>query len=254
MGLAFGGRAELHWTYAEDLSGERVQIEDSEAHHMLHVLRMKAGAAVTLFDGRGSVVDAVVEGVTKRDVTCRVLGRVNVPAPGSGGVTVAVSPPKGDRLRWMVEKLTEMGISRLILLQTERTVVTPGETRLEKLRSSVIAACKQSKRPWLMELGSLTGLSEVLSWSQDAQLSVYLAHPGAGVRAGLWHPSGPSGRLLLIGPEGGFSESEVAGIGPYEVARLVWPGTILRTETAAIVFSGLLQAGCMDRKIVSPDD
>jgi RsmE family RNA methyltransferase len=105
-----------------------------------------------------------------------------------------------------------------------------------------------------MELGSLTGLSEVLSWSRDAELSVYLAHPESDVRTGLWHPGGTTGRLLLIGPEGGFSESEVALIRPYEVARLVWPGTILRTETAAIVFSGLLQAGGMNRDISNPDD
>jgi len=231
----------LHWTFAEEISADVVRIEESEAHHMLHVLRMKKGSEVTLFDGRGNIARGVVEQVTKREVNCRVLVRTQAVGTGPLGVTIAVSPPKGDRLRWMVEKLTELGVERLILLQTERTVITPGETRLEKLRTAVIAACKQARRPWLMDISPLTDLSVVLNSAQGSGHTTHLAHPGP-QSSGVWQRRRGEKSLLVVGPEGGFCDNEVSlalGSGALQVA---WPGTILRTETAAIIFCGLLMA------------
>ena len=233
----------MHWTFAEDLSGDVVRIEESEAHHMLHVLRMKQGSEVTLFDGRGNIARAMVELVTKREVDCRVLMRTQAAESVPEGVTIAVSPPKGERLRWMVEKLTELGVQRLILLQTERTVVTPGETRLEKLKSAVIAACKQARRPWLMEISPLTDLPAVLSTSRGSGDSIRLAHPGQQSQGEWWRTQAGEKSLLLVGPEGGFCEQEVALSMEAGALQVAWPGTILRTETAAIVFCGLLLAG-----------
>ncbi len=240
---AVEGDVSLHWTYAEDISGDVVRIEESEAHHMLHVLRMKKGAEVTLFDGRGNIAQGVVELVTKREVECKVLMRTQAAEAIPEGVTIAVSPPKGDRLRWMVEKLTELGVQRLILLQTERTVVTPGETRLEKLRSAVIAACKQARRPWLMEISPLTDLPEVLSTSQGSGDLIRLAHPGQQLQSEWWRTQAGEKSLLLVGPEGGFCEHEVVLAMEAGAVQVAWPGTILRTETAALVFCGLLLAG-----------
>lgn len=233
----------MHWTFAEDISGDVVRIEESEAHHMLHVLRMKKGSEVTLFDGRGNIARGAVELVTKREVDCRVLMRAQAAGAVPEGVTIAVSPPKGDRLRWMVEKLTELGVQRLILLQTERTVITPGETRLEKLRSAVIAACKQARRPWLMEISALADLPDVLSTSRGSGDSIRLAHPGQQSRGEWWRTQAVEKSLLLVGPEGGFCEHEVALAMEAGAQQVAWPGTILRTETAAIVFCGLLLAG-----------
>jgi 16S rRNA (uracil1498-N3)-methyltransferase len=233
----------LHWTFAEDISGDVVRIEESEAHHMLHVLRMKQGAEVTLFDGRGNIAHGVVEQVTKREVDCRVLMRRQAAETSLEGVTIAVSPPKGDRLRWMVEKLTELGVQRLILLQTKRTVVTPGETRLEKLTSAVIAACKQARRPRLMEISPITDLAEVLSTSRNMGDTICLAHPGHESHGEWWRTQAGKTSLLLVGPEGGFCEQEVALAMEAGALQVAWPGTILRTETAALVFGGLLVAG-----------
>lgn len=238
----------MHWTFAEDISSDLVRIEESEAHHMLHVLRMKKGSEVTLFDGRGTVARGVVEQVTKREVDCRVLLRTPAAGTRPEDVTVAVSPPKGDRLRWMVEKLTELGVQRLILLQTERTVVTPGETRLEKLKTAVIAACKQARRPWLMDISPLTDFPDVLSHSRGSGHSIRIAHPGPQSQSEWWRTPAGDKSLLLVGPEGGFSEQEVALAVDAGALSVAWPGTILRTETAAIVFCGLLLAGKSEPK------
>ncbi len=238
-----------HWAFCENLNPESVVIEDAEAHHLLHVLRLGAGSELTLFDGNGTAADAVVSSASRRDVTCRILTRITKPRDGQGTITVIAPPPKADRLKWMVEKLTEIGVDRLILLNSQRTIVTPSETRVDKLRANVIAACKQCRRPFLMELLPLKSFNSVvedLAAQTTGDIS-YIAHPGLASKEDnpRTHDSSRSaGQNLsvLIGPEGGFTDDEIqiavnAGHKP-----ISWPGSILRIETAAIVFGSLLMS------------
>ena len=250
----------MHWTLVEQVQTDRVEVNDAEAHHLLHVLRFKAGSELVLFDGAGQVAHSVIESVTRRSVVCRVLQRSSSVRPWGGGLTVAVSPPKGDRLRWMIEKLTELGIQRISLLRCTRTVTDPGETRLEKLRSTLAAACKQSRQAWLPELEPLAELRVVVDQAVACGQTIYVAHPPADfspesastgpqvqIHAGCQPEktlSDRGRRLLLIGPEGGFTDEEIGSSIASGAALLHWPYSILRTETAAMVFSALLLRGC----------
>lgn len=246
----------MSWTFAEQLQPELIEITDAEAHHLLHVLRIRTGQTLSLFDGSGNLADAVVESTTRRSVLCRVLQRHSVPRESAGKLTVAVSPPKGDRLRWMIEKLTELAVSRIILLDCERTIAEPGETRLEKLRGTAVAACKQSRQAWLPELQPLTGFNSLLNRARQLECRIAIAHPPVELAesASMLTTSQPDSlkptpdvasdaaeQLLLIGPEGGFTETEVAAAVAAGARLLHWPRSILRTETAAIVFTALLQ-------------
>ncbi|MEY3457987.1 MAG: Ribosomal small subunit methyltransferase [Planctomycetota bacterium] len=249
----------MHWTLVEQIQTDRVEVIDAEAHHLLHVLRCKPGSELVLFDGMGHVADAVVESVTRRSVVCSVVRRSAMGRPWAGGLTVAVSPPKGDRLRWMVEKLTELGVQTIKLLRCARTVTDPGDTRLEKLRSTAAAACKQSRRAWLPEIEPFSDLRVLVEQVPVGEM-LYLAHPPAdlsgGLSPGILEPqpqvsagpaiasgSSPVKKLLLIGPEGGFTEEEL-GTAIVAGGQLIhWPHSVLRTETAAIVFSALLLRG-----------
>ncbi|HCP11474.1 MAG TPA: hypothetical protein DIT89_03995 [Planctomycetaceae bacterium] len=228
----------MHWAWIEQLTAGELLIEGPEAHHLLHVLRMKNGSRLTVFDGSGRFADAVVVNVGRRDVRIAAEQVQEIGNPHCGQLTVAAAPPKGDRLRTMVEKLTEIGVHRLVLLETERSVTAPGETRVEKLRTSVIAACKQARRPQLMEILPLTELPQVLQTAATQQLTTFVAHPGPATdRTRSAHPENS---LLLIGPEGGFTDSEIHSITATSAQFLTWPGTILRTETAAVVFAAML--------------
>jgi len=250
----------MSWTFTEQLQPELIEITDAEAHHLLHVLRIRPQQTLVLFDGSGNVADAVVESTTRRSVFCRVLRRYSVPRVSAGALTVAVSPPKGDRLRWMIEKLTELAVTRITLLDCERTIAEPGETRLEKLRGTAVAACKQSRQAWLPELQPLTDFNALVSRARQLETPIALAHPpvelaevNAAARAAAtlaqMSASGPTPntapdtaeQLLLIGPEGGFTETEVAAAVAAGARLLHWPRSILRTETAAIVFTAFLQ-------------
>lgn len=226
--------------FCELLLTDDVVVDDTEAHHLLHVLRFKPGDRLQLFDGCGMEADAVVTRISRREVFCTVTTRRQTSRIDRVRVTVIAAPPKADRLKWMVEKLTEIGVERLILLQTDRTEVTPRDSRREKLRSSVIAACKQCRRNELMQLSPLQTLTSVLDDAANARLAgeLWIAHPS---------PSPPAlsstavmpiqSRLLLIGPEGGFTDAEFQAVLNAKARVISWPHSVLRIETAAVVFA-----------------
>lgn len=231
--------APMHWAFHEDIqTASRVILEDSEAHHVLHVLRMKPGHTLILFDGKGCSAEARITAVTRRDVTCEITGIRSTAAIRTTQVRVAAAPPKADRLRWMIEKLTELGVAEYVPLRTERTVVTPGETRLDKLRATVVSACKQCGRSRLMNVREMSSLEELLL--QETQTTIIVAHPGEATNWERISSRDCSDVLLLIGPEGGFTPAEIQSLQTRQLDTISWPDTILRTETAAITFAAVL--------------
>jgi 16S rRNA (uracil1498-N3)-methyltransferase len=231
----------MHRVYCPALIASEVTVDASEAHHLLNVLRCRTGDIVRLFDGSGSEADACIQATTRRDVTLTVLRREFVSKPQHSFLTVAVSPPKGDRLKWLVEKLTELGVDRLALLQTERTVVVPGETKIDKLKSNVIAACKQCRRSYLMELQPLQSLRDVIATASTDGQSLWIAHPGIDSPGNSKRSTRATHHMLLVGPEGGFTEDEVELVQGAGACGITWPDTVLRIETAAIAFAVMLR-------------
>ena len=232
--------------YSESLLIDDVVLDDAESHHLLHVLRLKPGDLLCLFDGCGIEADAVITRHTRREVFCTVTARRKSLPTSDPRVTVIAAPPKADRLKWMIEKLTEVGVARLILLQTDRTVVSHGESRIDKLRASVISACKQCRRNDLMQLSPLQPLKSVLEDVATQRLpgKLWIAHPAQEATAQESEPveTSDKSQLLLIGPEGGFTEEEVVAALKAGARRISWPHTILRIETAALVFAAHLQS------------
>ena len=232
--------------FVDDLSHAEVRIEDSEAHHLLHVLRMKIGDYVELFDGIGNAATGRIITSSRRHAQVLIESRWTMATDdGSPRLCVAAAPAKGDRLKWMVEKLTELGVNQLVLLQTERTIVTPGDTKLDKLRASIIAACKQCRRNHLMTVQSLTPLKQVLHESISQRKQLVIAHPADDFATGMaaWtSPQIKSDTLLLIGPEGGFTSDEVQQAAGAGAKLICWPQTILRIETAAVALAAVVMS------------
>lgn len=235
--------------FCESLLPDTIALDDSEAHHLQHVLRLKPGDQVCLFDGCGTEADAVITRISRREVFCAVSDRRKTLPTTFRRLTVLAAPPKADRLKWMIEKLTEIGVERLILLQTERTIVTPGESRIEKLRSSVVSACKQCRRNDLMQLSPLQSMTSVLAdlHADRLQGELWIAHPSTDPesRSIVMSPT-VQPRLLLIGPEGGFTNDEFQAAVNAGARVAAWPNTVLRIETAAIVFAAQLLAGSLN--------
>jgi 16S rRNA (uracil1498-N3)-methyltransferase len=188
-------------------------------HHLRRVLRLRAGERISLADGGGRWMEAVLT-----DAGVQATGEVHVEAAHPRR-TVAAAVPKGDRLEWMVQKLTELGVDRIVLLECERSVVRWDAARaakqLERLRRIAREASSQSRRVWLPEIvaGDLDGLAAEASGG-----SLALAEPG-----GASLPDGVT--TIAVGPEGGFSPSELA----HDLPRVGLAETVLRVETAAVV-------------------
>lgn len=218
-------------------SGERLILEGDQARHLSRVLRLGAGSSVIVFDGRGRAVRAIVRRVfggerAEVELTDEIVADREAPIV----LTLATAVPKGDRFDWLVEKATELGAARIAPIVWERSTVEPRATKIERLRKRVIEASKQCGR------AALTVIDEPIAWRDFVprfQASRrLLALPGARPIAKVWRERPLTDRstaAVAIGPEGGFTDEEIA-LATAEGWKSAGLGaTILRVETAAIV-------------------
>lgn len=216
-----------------------VVLDGLEAHHLMHVLRASAGDQVEIFNGAGLVALAQILAIRKRDAELQILSSHHEAKP-EREIIVGTAVPKGDRFDWLIEKSTELGVTRLIPLVTSRSVVDPRDSKLEKQRQAVIAACKQSRRNHLLEI------SPVMAWTDFVKAEIpgrssYIAHP-SGDRLNL-APVESSSIVFAVGPEGGFKDDEVAmAIAAGAKAVSLGP-CILRIETAVLALAACASLG-----------
>lgn len=218
-----------------------VQLDGPEAHHLAHVLRLTAGQEVELFNGQGRSAAALISQVQKKAVQLE-LQSVRECIRSGPQLTLAVAVPKGDRFDWLVEKSVELGVARLVPLITSRSIVDPRDSKLDRLRQTVVAACKQSRQDFLMELAA------PISWREYvAQISAgekhWIAHPGGTPIGGLLSKLESKPITIAIGPEGGFSDEEVAAVVAAGASHVALGELILRVETAALVAATLIRLG-----------
>jgi 16S rRNA (uracil1498-N3)-methyltransferase len=262
---------------SQPISGDRATLGGSEAHHLLHVMRAVVGTSVTLFDGSGAEFDAVVESVRRAEATLRIVERREVDRELPAPLIIGVSLPKGDRQKWLVEKLTELGVTELAPLITERGVAQPTDSAIERLSRSAIEAAKQCGRNRLMRIAAPQNWS---AWITNEWLGSSRPSPGDGAleRPAAWrrliaHPNGkPISETdlcsslptqLAIGPEGGLTETEVAAAIAAGWQSVSLGPRVLRVETAAIglaatisLLNGHLRhpAHSNDARTLPPDD
>lgn len=219
-------------------AGQRLWLDEAEAHHLARVRRAREGDPVEVFDGRGAGFRAVVANLQGKRAEVELL-ELLPPRQAVLRITLYCAPPKGDRLEWLVEKATELGVARLVPVVTERTVVNPREARLDRLRRRVVEAAKQCGRFDLMAVDEPIGLGAVLEAAMGSFCLV--AQPGGAHLAGIGHLEAGSTAAILIGPEGGLTEAEVQAAEECRWRRVGLGSTILRIETAALAATaGLL--------------
>ena len=218
--------------------GETATLADSEAHHLLHVLRARVGDEVTLFDGRGYEYPSRVASCTRNQVTLDVQSRVEVDREADVELTLAVALPKGERQRFLVEKCVELGVARLIPLETRRSVSKIKASALDRLRRAVLESCKQCGRNRLMQIDPPLPCDRL--WEQAEEPTRLMAHPGGDERL---HDIASSASICVaIGPEGGFEEDEVRAAHDHQWGCVSLGPRLLRIETAAIACAARLLA------------
>ncbi|MFV0257584.1 MAG: RsmE family RNA methyltransferase [Acidimicrobiales bacterium] len=216
--------------YVDDL--DRPRLTDADHHHLGRALRLTPGRAITLSDGRGAWRSARFGSGPEPDLVLDdgTIGPIlHQPAPARS-LTVAFAPVKGERPETVTQRLVEVGVDRIIPVITERTVVRWDDQRAGKQHDRIRVAAReagmQSRRVRLPVVDPPAPLAAVL----DANPGAVLAEPSG-------RPLNPADRMIVIGPEGGFSPAELARSG-----QVVLPGRILRAGTAAVVAGAMLVA------------
>jgi 16S rRNA (uracil1498-N3)-methyltransferase len=228
--------------YCANLTPGVVTLDEAESRHALQSLRLRAADDVMLFDGRGRLAHGILEpdehaGRRRPRRTARLtVERVLCEPPPSRTLTLIVAGCKGPRLTWMTEKLTELGTTRIVIADFERSVVHAGKAHAVRLSRTAIEAAKQSQRVWLPEIICGVTLVEAVDRRQPGALVV--AHPAReapSLSSRLpAHELGERDLTAVVGPEGGLTEAEIAMLSEAngELVRLA--PHILRVETAAI--------------------
>ncbi|HEY8339749.1 MAG TPA: RsmE family RNA methyltransferase [Egibacteraceae bacterium] len=224
-----------------DVSGSAAVVTGDEAHHLATVLRVRRGDAVSVADGTGAVYDGRVAAVAGRTVTVDLLDRqvVGVPTPR---VVVVHALPKGRKLDEVVQRLSEIGVDRLVPVHSDRSQVRLEGDRaakaLRRWRAVALAAAKQSRRPRLLEVAEVGTWRE--AFADGVRGAVLWEEATAPLRTVVDGLRDADEVVLAVGPEGGLTADEVAASGLPAVG--LGP-TILRTETAALVGASLLLHG-----------
>jgi len=214
---------------------ETAELGRDDARHLTAVMRLAVGDELTLFDGSGAEFVGRIARITKQSVGCDILERRDVSRELPFSVSLAVALPKGERQKWLVEKATELGVTRLIPLITERGVAQPVEAALDRLRRGVIESSKQCGRNRLMEIAAPHRAAELFA-DQGIDGIRVIAHPG-GRALNSMPVSDQEGVVAAIGPEGGFTEAEVAAATAGGWQSVSLGSRILRVETAAIAIA-----------------
>lgn len=217
------------------IQGSTATLSGNEAHHLLHVMRAKPGFELVVFDGQGGQYMAEVTRCGRAEVDLQLGPKQDVERELPFELTLAVALPKGDRQRWLVEKLVELGVTRLVPLKTARSVVL-GQSQ-GKLVRYVIEASKQCGRNRLMEI------MPQVEWTAlcDDEISArrLLAHPG-GQEFKERNNSPTSDTWVAIGPEGGFTEEEAERAVARDWEMVDLGSRILRIETAAAALTSAI--------------
>jgi 16S rRNA (uracil1498-N3)-methyltransferase len=226
--------SERFFLTAAPVSGRAI-LSGDEARHLARVLRAKAGDTVSVFDGSGRVWQARVKAIGRNEVELETGDAVDESPRRGPRLTLAVALPKGERQKWLVEKLTELGVDRLVPLATERGVAEATPSAIERLERGVIEACKQCGRNRLMEIASPMTIAELVA-NKAPGVTGLLADPH-GAPLDLTSIETATEVLALVGPEGGFTdtESETARAAGFHAVTLA--PNILRIETAAIALA-----------------
>lgn len=224
--------------------GETLELGEQSAHHVTHVLRLRPGAAVRIFDGKGCEHEGMIRKMRRTQVAVE-LGKAmaSIPEPPLA-ITLAQGIPRGDRMDLILQKAVELGVTDVQPLWTARSQTRASGERLDKRlrhwQRVVISACEQCGRAILPGLETPVEYRAWLTGNHRHNSRLLLA-PEAQQSLGAMQPPGDS-ILLLVGPEGGISaeETTLATAAGFKPVRL--GPRILRTETAALAMLAGLQS------------
>ncbi|GAC51206.1 16S rRNA (uracil(1498)-N(3))-methyltransferase [Gordonia aichiensis] len=236
----------LFWVDEVPRVGGEVVLSGSEGRHAVTVTRLGVGEQILVGDGRGSVADCAVEATRSKDTLvarAHAYSFVDRPRPT---VTVVQALPKAERSELAVDLATEAGADRIVPWQSARCVARwtgKADKGIAKWRAAASAAAKQSRRPWIPEIGDLATTMDVRALCAEATGTggvVAVLHEDGAVPFRSLELAGATEIVLIVGPEGGLDDSEIADLTALGATSVVLGPEVLRTSAAAAVALGAI--------------
>ena len=213
------------------------ELPPEAAHHASRVLRLRVDDSVQVFDGKGNAFDAFIGEITGKRVVLANLKPCAAEPQQRLHIVLAQAMCSSEKMDWVVQKSTELGVEEIFPVQTQRSVARlsaeRAEKRTEHWRSVAISACEQCGRNILPQIHAPQEFSAWMAQMRDTPGTKFILQPGGTTT--LHQHSQPHGKVtLLIGPEGGFSADEVLMAHQAGFVPILLGPRVLRTETAAL--------------------
>ncbi len=229
------------YTPQELSSNCKIELEEEASRHLLKVLRMDVGRPLTLFNGDGYQYHGSISGTNKKTAVVTIQKQEHRPNISPIEIELAIGLSKGDRFDWVLQKATELGVSKITPLFTSRSEVKLSGERLEKKmhswRNIIIGACEQCQRNVLPTLSDAQKLPDYIE-NTSASLKFVLHHRS---EKGLAESTPDKTISLLVGPEGGLNEEEINTAESCGFQALKLGERVLRTETAPLAALSIMQ-------------
>lgn len=219
--------------FAPEISST-LTLPESDSQHAVRVLRMNHGDTLTVIDGKGMGYECVLTEAHPKKARVEIIRTIPMPLPWHENITVAIAPTKHmDRMEWLVEKLVEIGVNRIVPIKSHRS--ERKEVKIERLYKIAVSAMKQSLKAVLPEITPMTAAKDFISTCTTA--SRFIAHcddnSGRALLSKSYIPH--TDAAILIGPEGDFSPEEIKLATCSGWKPVTLGDNRLRTETAALV-------------------
>lgn len=223
-----------------NITSDTITITDpKQIHHIRDVLRLKAGSEIIIFDARKNEYLSEIEEIQAQKIIFKMKTKIKSNAVSGLKISVACAIPKKSKMSDIIDKLTQLGIDRIIPLETERVIVKMAgqkrDARLERWQTIALNACQQSQRKELPVIEPIKTMDEVLLNSQAYDLKLIPTLEGQ--RRPLkevFLQARPTNILIFIGPEGDFTGKEVAMAKKYGCIPVSLGSLVLRVDTACL--------------------
>jgi 16S rRNA (uracil1498-N3)-methyltransferase len=231
----------------EDIREPELRLRGDEANHLARVLRLGPGAQVMAFNGHGREYVTMVERFETDGVVCRILRQTEVQPTPTVTITLGQGLPKADKFAWVIQKTTELGVSAIVPLITERVIPQLSQrhvaTKVDRWKKLAREACKQSGRVTVPRLCPPTSLEAFYGSCQSSELKLILweGEDRRSLRTVLAVSEPVASVAIVVGPEGGLTPQEVAHGEAYGFLAVGLGKRILRTETAGLIAVAVLQ-------------
>jgi len=223
----------------ENFSNDKITLSLDETRHLRDVLRLREGEKVLVFDGAGKEFLCAIETIAKKETSLKIIEETAPSSPESDlNLTLAVALLKGEKFDLVIQKAVELGVCKLIPLNTKRADVRlkDADKKQERWQKIALEACKQSGRAQLMQIELPIDFEKFVKTAEGAKI-LFAERSGESFSA----IKADKKITALVGSEGGWEDSEIefAALNGFQIITL--PGRILRAETAAIAISAILQ-------------